>query len=56
MKMARLKKMVTYALDPALLERLEKWIARQEVKTSKTAVLEAALAAWLDAKEGRGKR
>ena len=51
MMMPRLKKMVSYALDPALLQRLDDWLARQEVAPSKTAVIEAALKAWLDERE-----
>jgi Arc/MetJ-type ribon-helix-helix transcriptional regulator len=51
MLMPRLKKMVSYALDPALLARLDEWLARQDVAPSKTAVIEAALRAWLDERE-----
>jgi predicted transcriptional regulator len=53
MSMARLKKMVSYALDPDLLKRLDDWIARQEVPPSKTAVIEAALRSFLDTREKR---
>lgn len=56
MTMARLKKMVSYALDPDLLKRLDDWIGRQEVPPSKTAVIEAALRAWLDGQDAKGKR
>lgn len=56
MSMARLKKMVTYALDPALLGRLDTWLAAQDPPPSKTAVIEAALRAWLDVKESRSGR
>jgi len=51
MSMARLKKMVSYALDPELLQRLDDWLARQDVAPSKTAVIEAALRAWLDERD-----
>jgi|GEM_PF-2099057 len=56
MTMARLKKMVSYALDPDLLKRLDDWISRQEVPPSKTAVIEAALKSWLDDREPERKR
>lgn len=55
--MARLKKPITLALAPELLERLDAWIVRQELPPTKTAVFEAALRMWLDAKESTaGKR
>ncbi len=56
MMMPRLKKMVSYALDPALLQRLDEWLARQEVAPSKTAVIEAALKAWLDDREPKKRQ
>lgn len=46
--MARNKKMVSYALDPELLEKLDQWIAAQAVPPSKTAVIEAALKQFID--------
>jgi hypothetical protein len=51
--MARLKKMISLALEPELLARLEKWIAAQDVPPSKTAVHEAALREFLDKRERR---
>lgn len=51
MSMARIKKMVSYALDPELLARLNKWLARQDVAPSKTAVIEAALREFLEKRE-----
>lgn len=45
----RNKKMVSFALDPALLKGLDEWIARQPVPPSKTAVIEAAIRMFLDA-------
>jgi hypothetical protein len=54
MSMARLKKPLNLALDPALLARLDAWIHRQDVRPSKTAVLETALREFLDARENRG--
>lgn len=46
--MARIKKMVSLAFDPALLARLDKWMALQDVPPSKTAVHEVALREFLD--------
>lgn len=51
--MPRIKKMVSFALDPALIKRLNSWIAKQELPPKKTAVIEAALKAYLDSKEKR---
>jgi hypothetical protein len=51
MNMARLKKMVSFALDPDLLKRIDQWRERQDPPPSKTAVVEAALRAWLDRKK-----
>lgn len=50
MSMARLKKMVSFALDPDLLKRLDAWREQQDPPPSKTAVVEAAIKSWLDAK------
>ena len=49
--MARIKKMISLALDPALLKRLDTWMAKQEFPPTKTAVVEAALREFLDARE-----
>lgn len=54
--MTRIKKMVSLALDPALLQRLDLWIKSQEIPPTKTAVMEAALRRFLDAEEKRGRR
>jgi hypothetical protein len=51
MNMARNKKMVSFALDPTILKKLDEWIAAQPVPPSKTAVFEAALKSFLDVKE-----
>jgi hypothetical protein len=53
--MARRKEALNVYIDPALLERLEKWLTKQEFPPAKTAVVEAALREFLDARE-RGKR
>ena len=51
--MARKKQMVSFALDPELIQRVEAWIARQDVPPTKTAVFEAALREWLEKRERR---
>ena len=51
--MARLKKMISLAVDPDLLKRLEAWLSKQDFPPSKTAVIEAALRDFLDAREKR---
>jgi len=50
--MARNKIMKSYALDPALLERFEKWLATQDPAPSRTGCIETALRDFLDAREG----
>ena len=40
-------------VDAALLDRLDKWLARQEFPPSKTAIVEAALRTFLDDREAR---
>jgi len=53
----RLKKMVSLALDPDLLDRLDKWRIAQDVPPAKTAVHEAALREFLERREQpKGKR
>lgn len=54
--MPRLKKMVSLAIDPALLARLDAWLKRQEIVPTKTAVHEAALRRFLDEEERKEKR
>ena len=39
--------MVSFALDPELIAELEAWLVRQEFPPTKTAVIEAALRAFL---------
>lgn len=53
MDMTRTKKMVSLALDPDLLARLDAWIAKQEFPPTKTAVLETALREFLQKREKR---
>lgn len=56
MVMPRLKKMVSYALAPELLDRLEAWLASQQPPPSKTAVIETALREFLDSREAPAPR
>lgn len=56
MDMVRQKIMRSYALDAALLARLEAWIERQDPPPSRTGVLETALRRFLDEAEKREKR
>jgi hypothetical protein len=52
MKMPRNKKMITLALEPALLERLERWMNKQDLPPTKTLAFEKALAEFLDKRDG----
>jgi len=52
----RHKRMVSLALDPVLLDRLDKWRQKQDLVPSKTAVLEAALREFLERREKAGVR
>jgi predicted transcriptional regulator len=47
----RKKQMVSFALDPELIRRLEAWASAQEVPPSKTAIIETAIRTFLDARE-----
>ena len=49
--MPRLKKPVSLALDPELLERLEAWMAKQEFPPTRTQIWEAALREFLEKRE-----
>jgi hypothetical protein len=51
MLMTRIKKPVSYALDPKLLARLDAWLRKQEFPPAKTTIIEAALTDWLDRRE-----
>lgn len=48
MKYTRQKKVVTLTLDPDLWEELGAWIAKQEIRHPKNAVVEVALRRFLD--------
>jgi len=51
--MARTKKIIGLALDPKLLERLDKWRRSQDVPPTKTAVHETTLREFLEKREGK---
>lgn len=46
--LADAKKMVSFALDPALLARWDKWLDSQDMPPSKTTFLENAIRKLLD--------
>ena len=52
MNMTRKKRLVSFALDPELIRRLELWQASQDFAPTKTAIIEHALRQFLDAKKG----
>jgi Arc/MetJ-type ribon-helix-helix transcriptional regulator len=51
MDMVRKRKMVSFTLDPLVIERLEAWLAAQEFPPNKSQVIDAALREWLDRRE-----
>ena len=51
--MPRLKKPVSYALDPKLLARLSAWLSKQDLRPSQTVVIETALREFLEKREGK---
>lgn len=55
MLMGRLKKVIGLAIDPDLLERIEKWRVSQDVPPSKTAVHETALREFLERRKAKSR-
>jgi metal-responsive CopG/Arc/MetJ family transcriptional regulator len=54
---ARMKKMpIAFRFDPALLERLDAFIAQADVPVARTAVIETAVREFLDVREGRARQ
>lgn len=51
MHMTRRKLPLHIYIDPDLYRRLDEWIAAQDVPPQRTAVVEAAIRAWLDSRE-----
>lgn len=45
------KKLISVEIDQELLDRLDKWLSRQEVRPKKKAVHETALRRFLDTEE-----
>ncbi len=45
--MGRLRRPTNLTLDPDLLDELDRWISRQELKTTRSAVIEAAVRRFL---------
>ncbi|MBG6178543.1 hypothetical protein IWQ55_006401 [Labrenzia sp. EL_208] len=54
MDMGRKKIPLNLAIDPELSKALDDWIGKQELKPSKTAVLELALKEFLEKRGGKG--
>jgi hypothetical protein len=52
MDTGRNKKMVTFAVEPKLLDRIEAWRIGQDVPPSKTAAFEVALREFLEKRNG----
>jgi metal-responsive CopG/Arc/MetJ family transcriptional regulator len=50
------KKPMTMKFDPALMARLDAHITTHEVAVTRTAVVEAAIREYLDAREGKGRQ
>ena len=50
MKKTRNKKMISFALDPKLIEEIDNWIEKQTVPPTKTAVIEMALCKFIRSK------
>lgn len=57
MVMPRLKRMMSLALEPELLDQLDAWLAQQQPRTSKTAVLEMLIRRFLaeEAEKAKGR-
>lgn len=52
----RFKRVVGLAIDPKLLDDLDKWRRAQDVPPTKTAVLETAIREFLERRHGGRKR
>lgn len=55
-KYSLLRRPVSYALDPKLLDRLDKWRKAQDVPPTKTAIFETALREFLERREKKEAR
>jgi len=47
----RIRPMVSFTLDPDVVERLEAWLGKQEFPPTKSQVVETAIRDWLDRRE-----
>lgn len=47
----RIRKPTNITLDPALIERLDAWIAKQPFRLARSGVVEEAIKGFLDAQE-----
>lgn len=54
--MARLRRPLNLTLDPDLLAELDRWIEEQELKTTRSAVVELALRRFLTSTEKGGRK
>jgi metal-responsive CopG/Arc/MetJ family transcriptional regulator len=53
--MGRDRKPINLTLDPEVVRRLDAWIEKQPIKTARSAVVEAAVQAFLDQRETKRK-
>jgi hypothetical protein len=56
MNTKRHKQMVTFTIDPDVIERLKAWIDRQEPQPRQNAVVETAIKRFLDENEPDGEK
>jgi metal-responsive CopG/Arc/MetJ family transcriptional regulator len=53
----RTRRPTNITLDPDLLARLDEWIGQQQIRLKRSAVIETAIAEFLDrARQTKGKR
>lgn len=52
MKTKRTKQMVTFTLEPALIEQLKAWIAKQELPPPQNTVVALAIKEFLERRDG----
>jgi hypothetical protein len=56
MEPKRRKQVVTFTLDPELVERLKAWIAKQDLPPPQNAVVARAITKFLDEDEKKGRK
>lgn len=47
MEMARERKPINLTLDPDVVQQLDAWISKQEIKSNRSSVIEAAIKRFL---------